>query len=190
MKSSIDRMKSQVANLSGVWMESSMIGKHSIFSPAPTISNTFSQLPLMPRWMTSSLQYSHPQRRNTSPVVALLKPLPSTKQFKSLLRHFVIPKITRLCITNDAFIREGGTVDLTPGDRTHYRYAFKKKLCSGLELMGINIFGRMRSGSGSPSCILVWKIPLVNGYDHAGNIQVAIEKCRNIIPKQIQKEAA
>ena len=30
----------------------------------------------------------------------------------------------------------------------------------------------------------------MNGKDHAGKIQVAIDKCRAMIPKQIQKEAA
>ena len=204
MKSRIDGIKSQVANLTLVWMDrkSSMIGKHSTFSPAPTISNTFSQLPSFCKLdsevdeffvaVLPSTKKKCKSHTSTPKTIAIDKAL---KKLTATLRHSadyspIFLSDEDMGITDDAFVREGGTVVLSTSDRAHYRYAFKKKLCSGLELIGINIFGRMRSGSGSPSCILVWKVPLVNSYDHAGNIQVAIDKCRNIIPKQIQRESA
>lgn len=205
MKSQVDRLKSQAANLIGVLMErkSQLIGKYSIFAPPRTISSTFSKLPSFVELDEEVDEF----------FVAVL---PSTKKSKgksggnsakTIAVNNAIEKITGtlrnmsdyspiflsdedMGITEDAFLREGGTVDLSAADRAHYRYAFKKQLCQGLKSLYINVFGRMKSGGNSPSCIVVWKVPLAIGDNHAGKVQRAMDQSRHLIPKKIKSEAA
>lgn len=54
--------------------------------------------------------------------------------------------------------------------------------------MSINIFGR--SSSVGPSCLFLWKTPTVHGDAHAGNVQLALKTCQDMLPKKVSAESA
>ena len=118
----------------------------------------------------------------------------SIKELSDVLRYAEDYKVFHLKdeemgIVNDAFIGEGGTVLLSPSDRTFYRRHFKTKTCEGLVGMCINIFGRNKTGSNDPSCLFVWKSPVMHGDLHAGNVMTAIEHCRQALPNKKSAES-
>jgi hypothetical protein len=92
-------------------------------------------------------------------------------------------------IVDRAFQGEDGTVGLSSADRKYYRKRFKAKLADGLEEICINIFGRNQSGSNDPSCLFVWKVPIVHGELHAGSVQKAVEECREMLPRKQSAES-
>ena len=204
MKAPIDLMKTQIAELSGVWVErkSQLIGQHSIFTPTRTISNSFKELPSfveldedVDEFFVAVLPSSKKSKKKGQSSAKSTAIDNAVDGLTGVLRHKcdyspIFLTDEHMGITNNAFYREGGTVDLCPTVRAQYRFAFKKQLSQGLKSMCIHIFGRMRSGCDTPSCIVVWKVPLANGDEHAGNVQKAIEKSRLLIPKKISADAA
>lgn len=93
-------------------------------------------------------------------------------------------------VVDSATIAEGGVDSLDSIDRTYLRRKFKEKLSEGIDGMCINLFGRDRPGCVTPSCLFIWKAPIVQRDIHAGNVQLAIEQCRELIPKKISAESA
>eukprot|EP00956_Cyclotella_meneghiniana_P025644 scaffold53878_cov20-Cyclotella_meneghiniana.AAC.1 len=197
-------MKTQIAELSSVLMERKtyLIGKHSVFAPNRSISNSFKELPSFVKLdedddeffvaVLPNTKKSQKKAQRTAKSIAVDNAIDS---LTGVLRHKcdyspIFLTDEHMGITDDAFYREGGTVGLCATDRAHYRFAFKKQLRNGLKSMSINIFGRNTPGRDTPSCIVVWKVPLAIGDEHVGNVQNAIKNSRLLIPKRIKTEAA
>ena len=51
------------------------------------------------------------------------------------------------------------------------------------------MFGRLRVGTVTPSCICVWKVPIQFGDAYPGNVQKAIENCREMLPRKVAAES-
>ena len=93
-------------------------------------------------------------------------------------------------VSDNACDSDGGIANLSNLERCLCRQRFKCQLAKGLESVTVNVFGRLRVGGGSPSCVVVWKVPYVCGDDHSGNVQRAMQDSRQLIPKRIITEAA
>lgn len=92
-------------------------------------------------------------------------------------------------IVDEAVVEQGGTIVLESWERAYYRQEFKKRLVLGLDGVNINVFGRMRVGSPTPTCIFIWKVPLCTNDAHPGVVQKTIESCRQQLPKKIAAES-
>ena len=91
-------------------------------------------------------------------------------------------------LTDDAY-PAGGTRALSSSDAAYHRHQFRQQLSKGLPNIGAHLFGRNNCGGNYPSSLFIWKVPLVNGPDHQGNVLKAIEDCRELMPKKIRASA-
>ena len=201
IKKALDMLKEDIADVCIVLNEKklSMLRHNSIVSPKP-VAPVFKSLPSFVQLDDDNNEFYVcilPSTKKTpkrgTPSSQLLSIRHSIKNIAQVLRHaddYHPLHITDedMGIVDNAFSSVGGTVSLDSNDRSFYRKAFKAELAKGIERMGINIFGR--SSSTGPSCLFVWKTPLVHGDAHAGNVQLSINKCRDIIPKKVSAQSA
>eukprot|EP00956_Cyclotella_meneghiniana_P041453 scaffold227870_cov37-Cyclotella_meneghiniana.AAC.2 len=202
IKKSLDVFKGDIAKVCSLLTDKklSMLGHNSILSQKP-VTKVFKSLPsyvqldegnnefyvsIPPSTKKHSKQRGQPSAKMTSIRHAI-------KSIAQSLRHsedYVVRHITdeEMGIIDEAFLCEGGTVSLTSADRTFYRTSFKTELAKGLDGLCISLFGR--SSSIGPSCLFVWKTPMLHGDAHAGNVQLAINECRDILPKKVSAESA
>jgi hypothetical protein len=204
MKVPLGKLKEQLANVCGILRDkkSEMIGHNSVLNvPKATVSST-----------TSTLPGYTPLDEDTQEYYAIIRPSSkkptqrgkasakeqainqSISELTDLLRYSEDYDVFHLRdeqmgIVDRAFQGEDGTVGLSSADRKYYRKRFKAKLADGLEEICINIFGRNQSGSNDPSCLFVWKVPIVHGELHAGSVQKAVEECREMLPRKQSAES-
>lgn len=90
----------------------------------------------------------------------------------------------------DGFAESISTPFLSAKSRATYRARFRNAMASGIDKMCIHFYGKMYSaGNGNPDCIFVWKVPAVHPSQHAVKVAMAIDKCREMAPKQMSQEA-
>jgi hypothetical protein len=197
-------LKSQISEIVTILRDkkSEMIGHNSVFNKSPK------QVQLSIRSLASYVPVNEDQQEFYAFISPCTKK-PSIRGKSSLkmsvIKHFIDSLATTLRhsedyrvihltdeqmgITESAFVSEGGLVNLSPGDRAYLRNKFKEKLSDGIPGICINIFGRDRSGYNTPSAMFIWKSPFVHGDLHTGNVQRAIDECRDLLPKKLSAES-
>ncbi len=87
-------------------------------------------------------------------------------------------------LTDEAY-PAGGTRYLSSIDAAYHCHQFRQHLSKGLPNIGAYLFGRNNCGGNHPTSLFVWKVPLVNGPEHEGNVLQAIQDFRELMPKTI-----
>ena len=88
----------------------------------------------------------------------------------------------------DKYSEDLGENFLASAGRAQYRDRFWKELKARVERICIHVFGK-DNVSNEPDCIFVWKVPAIQGKQHDRLVCKAIQECRDMMPKQMSREA-
>ena len=77
---------------------------------------------------------------------------------------------------------------LTSKQRARYRGQFRQEIEKGAEQICFHIYGKLNEGN-TADCLFIWKVPVVNGSQHVGNVAKVINECRAKAPKHMSREA-
>lgn len=111
----------------------------------------------------------------------------------SMLRHsndYVPIFLTDDMMGIDKYAADTSDTFMSPTSRAKYRHKFRDELAYGIENMTIHVYGKVNAGSDT-DCLFVWKVPTVhmNSTAHVGNVTKVVDECREMLPKEVAKEA-